>query len=107
MFRLEPNVAIQIEQAARDSLEQFGESWRQLDEAKLQENRLENLEQLTHFEGVPVHVILEGQYGDEFMQLCVRLAVIQILLTTDYSEPTNPKKPRNGLKLVPSIPKIP
>lgn len=80
MFRLEPNVAIQIEKAAVASLEQYGQSWRLLDEAQLQKNRLENLEQLAEYEGIPVPVILEGEYGSEFMQLCVRLAVIQNIL---------------------------
>lgn len=110
MFYLEPNVAIQIEKAALASLEQFGQSWRQLDETQLKKSRQENLEQLTEYDGIPVHVILEGQHGNEFMQLCVRLAVIHNLLAgqSSYhdtpprinSEPTlvPPETPQNGSK---------
>lgn len=101
MFYLEPDVAINIEKAALASLEQYGQSWRKLDEAQLKKNRQENLEQLTEYDGIPVHVTLEGQHGDEFMQLCVRLAVIQNLLSGQSSYSDSPPRINSEPTLVP------
>lgn len=85
MLHLDDNTAIQIEKAALDSLEQYGESWRALDKSQLEKNQLEYLEQLSQFTGpstkaIPVKAILEGEHGNEFMQICVRLSVVQLLL---------------------------
>lgn len=100
MFYLESNVAIEIEKAALKSLEQYGQSWRALDKIQLQKKQLEYLEQLSQFAGpstkaIPATGIIEGEYGNEFMQICVKLSVVHLLLVKQPDfQYWSPKKSR-------------
>jgi hypothetical protein len=97
MIRLTPEIALQVEQAAIDSLVQHGNWWRSQTPDDLQERQIKELTKLYEYDTLSIEQILEGNFlrpmdgteaaapdtrtTEEFLHLLVTLAVLRQLLT--------------------------
>ena len=92
MIQLSEAYAIQIENAARRSLEQYGDSWNALNLDQILSQKWSNLEQIQVFDKITVEDILKSERSREFQVLCVQLKVCQLLLETAESGSFGPPK---------------
>lgn len=80
MIQLDEETAIIIEDAAAESLKQFGSEWTALTKDELLNLQSSHLNEVIQFNGIPLNQILDGMSAQTFMSVCVKLAVIQTLL---------------------------
>ena len=92
MILLNEETAIQIEKAALESLEQYGDRWRALTHQQILDQKATNLELLENFNGLEIRQILESDVAEDFMRFCVQLSICQMILTDGKIPPDEPLK---------------
>lgn len=81
MIQLDEKTAIEIEKAAAESLKQYGDGWTDLNSGELLDRKNFHLNEINEFDAYPLDDILTSDKAEKFMGICVRLAIIQTLLT--------------------------
>ncbi|KKN34536.1 hypothetical protein LCGC14_0792860 [marine sediment metagenome] len=102
MIRIDEKTCLLFEDAARKSLEQYGDDWRGLSRQQILDQKARNLELLSHYNGLRIGHILESESGVEFAEfaaLCVQISVCQKMLNDEKIPTGGPRKflPPNDL----------
>jgi hypothetical protein len=80
VIRVPVALAIEIEQSALKSLEQYSKAWRGLQHEELLTIQDRNLNWLSTFNGIDSHEVLASTVGKDYMKKLVELSIIYTIL---------------------------